>query len=146
MLMIKSKDDPRYLDARSVDIERDVWGSYFHYLNFAKTAELDLRPCLNYTATVRATLASGQVIDSTEFPWPKKCIGVDYTAIPTTTATCGALPPGTLDFTLTPYANDGRKLTQMLFGTVTDDNRFDILNNWNNPAGPVTFAGHGRCC
>lgn len=138
-LIIKSTTDVRYTEPRVVHTVRDAHGLFAHRLEAAVLADLDLRICQSYEVRLRAVFANGQTKDSESHPLQSRCIGADWIIAPETAATCDATPAGRMQVTLKPFAGDGRKLTQLVFGQVTNEGGFDVLNNWNDPQSGATY-------
>lgn len=132
-LLVSSPDDPRYLQEQVIDTRSAPNGDYQHFLGQQRLQELDLRICGNYVLRLRAVMASGTVAYSSPMPVSARCFGVNWQASPQTVQACDAAPAQKIDVRLKPYANDGRRLTQMLLGQTLSGGREDILNNWNNP-------------
>lgn len=131
-LLISSQDDPRYLQEQVIDTRLAPNGDYQHFLGQQRLQELDLRLCSHYALRLRAVLASGAVAFSAPSAIPARCFGVTWQASPQTVQACNADPAQKIDLRLKPFANDGRRLTQMLLGQGQAGGREDIINNWNN--------------
>jgi uncharacterized repeat protein (TIGR01451 family) len=129
-LLIASTDDPRYLVERSIDTVFSPESSYAHYLGTELLQSLDLRICSPYTLRLKATLATGEVIYSDNASLEPRCLGTNWIVKPQTVLACNATPGDKLEVLLKPYANDGRKLTQLQFGQTLANGQDDILNNW----------------
>ncbi len=129
-MIIQSDTDPRFATARTVHTVENALGVYQHYVGEA--AELDMRPCLTYQIKLRATRTNGDLFEVGHTLKPR-CLGAEWIVAPGTVQSCNATPSGLLNVKLMPYSEDGRRLTQLLFGRRLADGRIDVLNNWNAP-------------
>ncbi|MBC3872944.1 CARDB domain-containing protein [Undibacterium flavidum] len=131
-LLISSTDDPRYLTERLIQTVQNPNDLYTHYLGTELLKDLSLHSCDRYSIRLKGTTASGDVVYTQSNVLPTHCLGVNWVAGPETSLVCNATPSSKLQFTLSPYAKDGRKLTQLLLGRLTADGREEIIHNWND--------------
>jgi subtilase family serine protease/flagellar hook assembly protein FlgD len=132
-LLLQSATDPRYVLPGVVHSVGETIGTYQHYVGVDTLKALDLRLCEPYTLSLRAVLATGETVTSAIETLMPRCLGANWIVAPATALTCDVQPEQVLHVTLLPYSEDGRRLTQLLFGRI-EDGREVILNNWNKPA------------
>jgi flagellar hook assembly protein FlgD/fibronectin type 3 domain-containing protein len=131
-LLLKSSTDPRYATPQIVETAQTPGILFSYFIGTELLQQLDMHLCESYSFVLRGTLSTGQVVTSPDWGLKPLCMGVDWSAIPQAAATCTATPSGKVAFNLMPFANDGRKLTQLLFGSIAADGTETLLNNWND--------------
>ncbi|WP_426212030.1 CARDB domain-containing protein [Massilia sp. TWP1-3-3] len=131
-VLLKSSTDPRFATERVISTGLPVTSTFVQTVSEEALRDLDLRMCEPYSVRLKATTLSGVVLLSPAMMLGPKCLGADWIVTPDTALACNAVPSGKLNVRLMPYAADGRRLTQLLFGRILADGSYDVINNWND--------------
>ena len=131
-LRMQSGSDPRYTLARTIHSDDTPSARYTMHLFGDVLEPLDLRLCASYSFTLRATLVSGEIVESPPELMPAACLAVNWIVSPQAPDACNAQPSGKSTVLLIPHSLSQRRLVQMQFGLRLADGTESILNNWND--------------